>query len=499
MLDLLGTRSLQRDQARPDSGHYRIGHAENQTRRRVATVRSLRSLAVTVVALTLFAAACSDSSAPSTTLSPDTTALETTPSTTKGESTPAGDSLEIDSGVDTETMTISIGLLADQTGLFSPLAADVVAAQTVYWDALNAAGGIDGWTVRYVIEDTASNTAQHLEKYDSIRNEVVAISLSTGSDANLETLDSYKQDPMLVFPLSWYSGWAIPSVDGRVMLEQNTNYCIEAMNILDFVNDMGGQRIAVATFDDAYGQDAAAGVKQAIDFYGMSLVYDGTGAVVPGQDVTPVIQGIVDSAADWTFLATNPSLGAEIVGGAARSGYLGMFTGSVPSYDFKLLDQPVAELYGSRYYQSAYNVAWGESTLGNNEMMAAVSEAFPDRRPSDGYITGWNGAVLMHRVLEIAVTNGNLTRTGVVSAANSIDDVDFGGSAPNQSYAGTPNDYVQRSLAIYKPNLDRYVSAGGSGQTLSQTSGTTGSVLVKDFFVGAMAAEYQFSRPCFEG
>jgi hypothetical protein len=61
-----------------------------------------------------------------------------------------------------------------------------------------------------------------------------------------------------------------------------------------------------------------------------------------------------------------------------------------------------------------------------------------------------------------------------------------------------PNDYVQRSLAIYKPDLGVYTAAGGSDQTLSQADGTTGSVLVKDFFVGSMAADYQFSRPCYE-
>jgi ABC-type branched-subunit amino acid transport system substrate-binding protein len=458
-----------------------------------------RNLAFAIGTLTLLLAACSGTSTPTSTSLIDTTSTSAeTESTTTTSDRGGHETLEVDSGVDTETMTISIGLLADQTGLFSPLAADVVAAQTVYWDALNDAGGIDGWTVRYLVEDTASNTAQHLEKYKELRDEVVTISLSTGSSANLETLDMYKQDAMLVFPLSWYSGWAIPRLDGRVMLEQNTNYCIEAMNILDFVNDMDGKRIALATFDDAYGHDAAAGVKQAIDFYGLDLVYDGTGAVVPGQDTTSVIQGIVDSAADWTFLATNPSLGAEIVGGAARSGYVGMFTGSVPSYDFRLLDQPVAELYGSRYYQSAYNVGWGQRTKGNDEMMAAVSEVFPDRRPSDGYITGWNGAVLMHKVLEIAIDRDNLTRAGIVAAANSIDGVDYGGTAPSQRYSGVPNDYVQRSLAIYKPDLDFYAAAGGSDQTLSQAQGTTGSVLVKDFFIGAMAQEYQFTRPCFE-
>ena len=463
-------------------------------------MRSPLNLAATALAFTLAATACSGASAPSTSTVVDTTTSSVpAESTTTTQGAGTDDGVLTDIGADPETKVISIGLLADQTGLFSSLGADVVAAQSVYWDAVNAAGGVGGWTVRYIVEDTSSNTAQHLEKYEQIREDVVAISLSTGSTANIAALDLYKQDSTLVIPLSWYSGWAIPSLDGGVMLEQNTNYCIEAMNILDFVNEMGGQSIALATFADAYGQDAAAGVKKAVDFYGMELLYDGTAAVVPDQDVTPVIQGIVASGADWTFLATTPSLGAEILAGARRSGYSGLFTGSVPSYDFRLLDQPVAPLYGTVYYQSAYNVAWGEDTAGNNAMMRAVSEAFPDRRPSDGYIAGWNGAVLMHRVLAAAVASGDLTRVGVVAAANLIEEIDFGGSAPSQSYDGSPNDHVQRSLAIYKPDLDLYSSAGGSDQTLSQADGTTGSRLVKGFFIGAMAQQYEFSSPCFEG
>ncbi|MCL1600713.1 MAG: ABC transporter substrate-binding protein [Actinomycetia bacterium] len=462
-------------------------------------MRTPLSLASASLALALLASACGGASPSSTSTMPDASTTSIPDESTTSQAGGTLDSLPARTGVDPQTKTLTIGLLADQTGLFSPLISDVVAAQTVYWDALNAAGGIDGWTVEYLVQDTASNTGQHLEKYDEIRDQILAISISTGSNANLAALELYKQDSMLVFPLSWYSGWAFPRLDGRVMLEQNTNYCIEAMNILDFVNDMEGQRIALATFDDAYGQDAAAGVKQAIDFYGMDLVYDGTGAVVPGKDLTPVIQEIVNSAADWTFLATNPSLGAEILAGAARSGHKGMFTGSVPSYDFKLLDQPVSELYGMVYYQSAYNVGWGENTPGNNVMMTAVSGAFPDRRPSDGYITGWNGAVLMHRVLQIAIEGEDLTREGVVAAANSINEVDFGGSAPSQSYSGSPDEYVQRALAIYKPDPGLYAAAGGSDQKLSQGDGTTGSILVKSFFVGEMAEEYQFARPCFEG
>ncbi|MEN8041402.1 MAG: ABC transporter substrate-binding protein, partial [Actinomycetota bacterium] len=202
--------------------------------------------------------------------------------------------------------------------------------------------------------------------------------------------------------------------------------------------------------------------------------------------------------ADWTFLTTNPSIGAEILAGAVQSGHEGAFTGSVPTYNFALLDSPAGPLYDAVFYQPAYNVGWGEDTPGNNEMMSAMAEAFPDRRPSDAFMMGWNEAITMHTVLETAIANGDLTPEGVVAAAGQVSDVDFGGASPNQSYAGTSNDYVQRALAMYDPDLATYTAAGGAAQTLSQADGTTGSILVKDFYVGAAAADYDFSSACYE-
>ncbi|MFV2000792.1 MAG: ABC transporter substrate-binding protein [Acidimicrobiia bacterium] len=469
-------------------------------------MRKRLNFVVLIAVIALVAAACA-SSGDDTTTTADAGAGETTTTapaattTTAAATTTAADpgaDMKTDIGVDADAKVITIGLLADLTGLFAALVTDITDAQQVYWDNVNASGGIDGWTVELLIEDTNYNVEQHQEKYEKIRNEVVAISQSTGSPTNVATLDKYKEDNTLVIPLSWYSGWGIPDFDGGVMLEQNTNYCLEAMNLLDFVNEMGGTTIALATFPGDYGQDAAAGVKKAVEFYGMELVYDGEAAVIPGQDQTAVIQGIVGSGADWTFMTTNPSIGAEILGGAVQSGYTGFFTGSSPTYDFRLLDSPAGPLYDAVYYQSAYNVAWGTDTPGNNEMMAALTDKFPDRRPSDSFIVGWNEAITMNNVLSTAIANGDLTKAGVVAAANTLTGVDFGGSAPDQNYAGTPNDYVQRGLAVFDPDLATYTAAGGAEQSLSQDGATTGSLLAKDFFVGAAAEAFDFTAPCFE-
>ena len=62
-------------------------------------------------------------------------------------------SIEFDVGVD--DTTIRVGMLADLSGAFAPLVQEIVEAQRVYWDDVNANGGIAGRQVELVIEDNA--------------------------------------------------------------------------------------------------------------------------------------------------------------------------------------------------------------------------------------------------------------------------------------------------------------------------------------------------------
>ncbi|HHC09349.1 MAG TPA: hypothetical protein ENK55_11625, partial [Actinobacteria bacterium] len=241
----------------------------------------------------------------------------------------------------------------------------------------------------------------------------------------------------------------------------------------------------------------AAGARIGAEAVGLEIVYDGEGAVLPGQDQAPVISEIVNSGADWIYFVTSPGTTAEILGGVVAAGADVMASGAFPAYDFRLLDTPVAEIMDARYYQSLYTVPWGESTPMNDEMMAALAEVYPDRRPSDSFIQGWHEGVIAHEVLKRAIANGDLTRAGIVAAANSLEEIDFGGSAPNQRYAGDPNEKVTREIAIYKPTLSAYMEAGGADQTMAQEGGTTGSVLFKDFFVSDAAKDFDFTEPCY--
>jgi hypothetical protein len=214
-----------------------------------------------------------------------------------------------------------------------------------------------------------------------------------------------------------------------------------------------------------------------------------------------VIDGIVSSGADFVWTTMNPTNLAVIMGGAAQGGFAGQWSGNVPSYDFRLLDSPVGPLLDVVYWQPAYNVAWGTDVPGMADVIATMTEAAGDRRPSDAFVVGWQEAMLTDAVLTAAAESGDMTRAGVLAAANSLEGISFNGLAPDQSYAGSANDHVTREIAIFSPDLAAYTAAGGATQTIltAPNGGTTGSVLIEDFFVGELAANYQFDAPCFAG
>lgn len=463
-----------------------------------------------VAALAMVVAACGggtpDTTAPPATQTTTTTTApgDTTPPTT--EPSDPGDVL-FDIGVTEDTITV--GLLADMTGIFAPLVQDIVAAQEVYWNLVNEQGGIAGRQIEVLVLDTNYNPDQHRTQYEAMRDRVAIISQSTGSPQTAAIVDLIIEDDVVAIPLTWYSGWGIPDFDGGAVLEKQTNYCFEGMNVVEWMSEMfeaengRAPTWAVISFPGEYGQDSAFGAKYAIEQLGLELVFDGEGLVTPAPDdpETEVITGIVGSGADIVFATVNPTNFAVILGGAFQAGFQGLWTGAVPSYDFRLLDSPVGPLLDQVYFQPAYNVAWGTDVPGMGPLREAMLASRPDLRPSDAFVVGWLEAKLAEEVLRVAAANGDMTRAGIKAAALSIEGFSFDGLAPDQSYSPSddPNAYSTREIAMFKPNLEKYQAAGGANQTIGTApdGGTTGSDLIQDFFVGDVAANFDFSAPCF--
>ena len=402
-----------------------------------------------------------------------------------------------DFGVDPETMTIRVGVNTDLSGIFAPLTTKITDGHLVYWEWINDNGGIQGWTIEPVVLDNNYNVPTHLENYEVMAGKgdesVVMFSTSTGSPHTASTAQLLIEDNIAAIPLSWYSGWADPAI-GKNVFEVQTNYCIEAMNGSTYMSETYGNNVAIASFPGDYGEDGAEGVKVAAEALGLNIVYDGQAQVIPGGDLTPVITGIAESGADFVWLTTNPTTTATLMGGAAQAGFTGQWSGNSPSWNPALLGiEGFRELADAVYTHSTYTVLWdvGEAE-GMGEMIDAMRQYRPDAPFDDVYIISFIEGYVATQILDRAISNGNLTRAGVLAAANSVT-ADLKGLAPNQNWRGNPNDNVVRETYLYDVDLSLYTP----GVTVSEEGGNNGFRLIKGPYASETAMNWQY-EPCFK-
>ncbi len=444
-----------------------------------------------LLVLGLVVAACSPagSDATTTTAAP-ATSTTAPPGTTTTTEAPA--QLKTDIGVDVEAKTITIGLLSDLTGPFSPLVNVIVAGHNIYWANVNANGGVGGFDVVLRPLDTAYDSTQHAQRYQELKDSVVAFGHSTGSPQTVGILENLEDDGILAIPLTWYSGWTDPTYNAN-LLPHGANYCLEAMNVIGYMKDQMGddfQTIAIASVPGDYGVDSSEGALYAAEQLGLEVVYDGSGQVLPGDEAseTAVRNEITSSGADFVWLTTTPTSWATIFGGAAAGGFQAMWSGAAPGYNPGFLTGPIAQAVEAMTVWGSYYSPWSDTSQGIQDAIALVeaSGALSGNKVS-AVFEGFVEARIMHAALEAALAAGDLTQAGVLAAAKSLTSVDFNGLAPNETYVGTPNEAVQRKTTIWKPDV-----AGLTGGVHA------GEVILQKEFTHPITAEYQFDEACFQ-
>jgi ABC-type branched-subunit amino acid transport system substrate-binding protein len=458
---------------------------------------------VLVLALVLIAAACSSDSDDTTTTvaasggeeTTTTTAAasggEETTTTAATETTEAPAEMKTDFGVDLEAGTITVGQTADLTGPFAPLVNPIIAGQQMYWAWVNANGGIGGLEVLMEIRDTNYQVEQHIAAYDEIRDQVVAISHTTGSPQTLAIADALEEDSMIAVPATWYSGWTDTNIAPTV-LHTGAPYCLEAMSLLDWMlaeevkegND--APTLAIASIPGDFGLDPMAGALIWAETNGIEVVYDGSGTIVPGQDLKPVADAIVASGADLVYVTTTPSTFSEVYGGALTQGFEAKWSGAGPTYNPAFLVSPIADAIQRDWYGGFYMQPWGGDSAGMALTMQLVEASGADIPANDYVGLGVVEAMLVHAALQKAYENGDMTRAGVLAAVRSLDNVDFLGVAPNENYTGSTADQIQRAITLWRPSVAN-LEAGGSGSEIVETD-----------FIGPTAESFEFTEACYQ-
>lgn len=415
-----------------------------------------------------------------------------------GTSDAGAPAAQITMGFGVSDDVIRIGLNVDLSGPSASLVSEVVEGQTVYWDVLNADGGIAGRQVEMVILDSGSMLETGIENFATLAQTsddgVVMISENTGSAITAAIAADAASLGLAVIPGSWASQWSDPEL-GSSLIEQGSNYCVQSINGVSFLHDRVqaagvDPKLAIVSRSSAYGQDGHAGAALAADALGIDVVYAFNGQVT-GESSTVMTRELVNSGANMVWLALNSEETADVFGGAVNQGMEAEWSGNQPSYHHSLLVGDLGPAFGEYYWHSTFSMPWNaEPSDGMSEVLAAFEEHRPDNQIADGYVAGWVEGMIVETILRHAAADGDMTRAGVLRAVHEVT-VDFKGLSPNQRWSPDPNESIVRETYIFGLDI-----GARDIQPVHTGVGGTGLVLEAGPYVSATAADFVVDGPC---
>jgi len=348
-------------------------------------------------------------------------------------------SASVKPGVGFDGTTITLGVLADQSGPAAALGTPIVNGLDTYMKALNAKGGVAGkYKVKLEIADMKYNPTTAITQYNQMKSKVAMFAHVLGTPI----VDAMKQqlsgDGLLAQPSTQDAFW----VKEPNLMPIGAPYQIQAINGLQYAVDKldaKTKKVCALTKDDPYGQ---AG-KQGYDYGVQKLGLNNTKSATYKQtdtDYTAPISELKNAGCEIVHITGLPSEVGKIMGGAAQAQFAPMWLGASATWINVLAASPVAPYMQKYFLFAAEGPNWGDTSVpGMKDQMDAIAAVAPDTVPNGYFTFGFNEARAVHQILEKAVALGDLTPAGIVEASHQIEKLTFGNAYNDYKY-GDPGD-----------------------------------------------------------
>ena len=380
-------------------------------------------------------------------------------------------------GVDLAHKTITLGILSPFSGpVADPIGKPLARGVEVFFKSVNDHGGIDGFTVNLIEKDSQYNPQIQVQLYNQIHNQVLMIADSLGTPTTFAIKDLAATDHMLI------SGATLSSALARekYLILVGTPYRLQVENAFDYVvNKLGIKSPATGIIyqNDEYGQDGLTGYQEAVHAYGLHDVAQASYASTDTNFTAQVLK-MKAAGARYVFLTAIPTATAPIIITAHALGYDPQWILQSPAFSTLLLAVPSLKPLLSKAWIVSQGAVWGDTSKpGMQQLLADVAKYAPDQKPDGFFEFGYTESKITFAILKKAIENKDLTRDGLLTAFESLKNVDLGGLLPNVTYGSSPNDRV--------PTRDNVVFA------IDPTQPTAIKPLSDDF-TGTAALQSQF-------
>lgn len=366
-------------------------------------------------------------------------------------------SLQVDKGVDATAKVITIGALNDESGPALAIGKPYAVGKRVLAARINAGGsGLlpEGWTVKLVERDHGYNPQKSVQSYDEIKDEVLFVGTSFGTQNTLPLRPKLEIDGLVAFPASLSSAMAEHPNTPPIGAPYNS----EAKRALDFiVSQAGGTdgvKAGIVYQKDDYGKDGLAGFEEAAEAYGVEIVAKQT--IDPGQrDMAAVVTSLKDAGATHVVLAVLPSGTGPIIGTAASLQFAPMWVGVTPAWIDRFFDpEVIPSAVLANFYWAQSLPYWGEDVPGMSEFASTWETHGADFGiPQDWYIlVSYIQGLTQIEAAKRAIEKGDVSRAGFKTALNSMTAFDAGGMMNPVDLSKTPY-VVTDQVRVLKPDF----------------------------------------------
>jgi ABC-type branched-subunit amino acid transport system substrate-binding protein len=374
-------------------------------------------------------------------------------------------------GVDVTHKTITIGNIGAITGPAGPLGLPALAGSKAAVDAINAAGGLDGWKLKLLFKDAGYVPQRQVQEYQAINNQI-AILKSFGSPTTKAIQAQLDSAKLVTAPLSWDSAWS----KDPVLAPVGTPYALDIANGIHYLVAVKhlAPKVGIIYQNDEYGADGLRGAKAAARADGVKLVAQASEAL-GDTEFTAQVQKMKAAGADIVVITALPNATGPIVGTAASLGYSPTYLLQGPSYVEALVTStgamhakptPIAPALAKSTYVMSFATPWGNKVPGMAAMLAAQKKYAPKQMPSIYFTWAYAQTRVVAAILKKAIESGDLSRAGIAKARLEVGTVDTGGLTPAVHYAATPGPPSTGSI-INKidPSVQGFLKPVASGIT----------------------------------
>src|SRR6266852_467458 len=342
----------------------------------------------------------------------------------------SGSGLKTGPGVDVAHKTITLGILSPYSGpVAAPIGDPLALGVEVFFDHVNDNGGINGYKVKFVREDTQYDPQLQVQQYGLIHNQVLMIAESLGTPTTFAIKDQASSDHMLVSAATLSSALARE----KYLILIGTPYRLQVENAFDYVvNKLGIKNPATGIIyqNDEYGQDGLTGYNEAVTAYQLHDVGKASYAVTD-TDFTAQVSQLKAAGAKYVFLTSTPVYTAKIIGTAHALGYDPQWILQSPAFSPLLLAVPTLVPLLSKAWIVSQGATWGDTSKpGMKALLDDVAKYAPDQKPDGFFEFGYTESKITYAILKKAIENNDLTRDGLLKAFESLKNVDLGGLLP---------------------------------------------------------------------